>query len=575
MKAFPLLIICMVACTLLQAQPIDEKWLLRMVSDPSKKTMGYNDSLLLKLYGKADSASRVQMLGFFDKGSSSGNHYTAARCLVWKGIMLRRPPFNNQQEADMLMQQANNRAVESGDEYLQVQCFENYAADCMSQGKPETALFYYLKSVALRKGLDDVYFRYKTPAVYGTIGELLHKMQEYAQSTWYIQQSFAAQPTGSLYTSAYNTIGLNYQRLQQYDSALYNYTQAIQHAESDHDSVWVGIVSGNIGSLYFEQGQDAKAFPLLWKDYHSCLLIEPRNAGNTLQRIAMIYLRRGQTDSALLLARNSLRLVQKPGVGYNAAFVRNAYGTLSEVFKKTGRPDSAFFYGDIYHHLKDSINQVVAANRADVARVRLDFEMGNNRIQALLQEKQAEKIWRNLLVAALTLLLISGWLYFRWQRQRHFIKQQALLHQQQMAAAEIKNAQEKLAAFTQKSIEKNELIEKLQAQLQQQNLQVNDELLNQTILTENDWLRFKDMFDKANPGFMHQLKSIAPDITTAEIRLAALIKLNLGNKHIASMLGIGTDAVRKTKSRLRQRLQIDNETELEDIIKTIPSTSGN
>ncbi len=571
MKAFPLLLICWLACALLQAQPVDEKLLLRMVSDPSKKTMAYNDSLLLKLYGKADSASRVQMLGFFDKGSRSSNDYTAARCLMWKAVMLRRPPFNNQQEAEVLMQQANNRAVESGDDYLQVQCFENYAADCMSQGKPETALFYYLKSVALRKGLDDVYFRYKTPAVYGTIGELLHKMQEYAQSTWYIQQSFAAQPTGSLYTSAYNTIGLNYQRLQQYDSALYNYTQAIQHAETDGDSVWVGIVSGNIGSLYFEQGQDAKAFPLLWKDYHSSLLAEPRNAGNTLQRIAMIYLRHGQMDSALLVARKALNLVQQPGVGYNAAFERNAYGTLSEVFKKTGRPDSAFLYGDIYHHLKDSINQVVAANRADVAKVRLDFEMGNNRIQALLQEKQAERIWRNLLVAALTLLLICGWLYFRWQRQRHFIKQQALLHQQQMAAAEIKNAQEKLAAFTQKSIEKNELIEKLQAQLQQQNLQVNDELLNQTILTENDWLRFKEMFDKANPGFMPQLKSIAPDITTAELRLAALIKLNLGNKHIASMLGIGTDAVRKTKSRLRQRLQIHNETELEDIIKTIPS----
>lgn len=570
MKAFSFLLICLTACARLQAQQVDESWLLRVVSSPDKKDMARNDSLLLALYGKADSASRVQMLGFFNKESSSGNPYTAARCLMWKGIMLRRTPFN-QKGAEVFMQQANNRAVESGDAYLQVQCFENYAADCMSQGKPETALFYYLKSTELRKQLEDVFFRYKTPAMYGTIGELLHKMQEYAQSNWYIRQSFAAQPSGSLYTSAHNTIGLNYQRLQQYDSALYSYTQAIQHAQSDGDSVWVGIVSGNLGSLYFEQGQDEKALPLLWKDYYSCLIREPRNAGNTLQRIAAIYLRRHQLDSALLLARKSLQLVQNPGIGYNAAFLRNAYGTLSEVFKKTGQVDSAFFYGDIYHRIKDSINQVIAANRADVAKVRLDFEKGSNRIQALLQEKQAEKTWRNLLVAALLLLLVTGWLYFRWQRQRHYIKQQALLHQQQMAAAEIKNAQEKLAAFTQNSIEKNELIEKLQAQLQQQNMEVNEALLHQSILTENDWLRFKDMFDKANPGFIPQLKSIAPDITTAEIRLAALIKLNLGNKHIASMLGIGTDAVRKTKSRLRQRLQIDSETELEDIIKKIPS----
>jgi len=38
---------------------------------------------------------------------------------------------------------------------------------------------------------------------------------------------------------------------------------------------------------------------------------------------------------------------------------------------------------------------------------------------------------------------------------------------------------------------------------------------------------------------------------------------------MASMLGIGTDAVRKTKSRLRQRLQLDAETELDDFIKSI------
>lgn len=113
-------------------------------------------------------------------------------------------------------------------------------------------------------------------------------------------------------------------------------------------------------------------------------------------------------------------------------------------------------------------------------------------------------------------------------------------------------------------------MKKLQQQLLLQNVEINEELLNQSILTENDWLRFKDMFDKANPGFIEQLKSIAPDISAAEIRFAALTRLNLGNKHMAAMLGIGTDAVRKTKSRLRVRLQLPAETELENFIKSIP-----
>jgi len=150
-----------------------------------------------------------------------------------------------------------------------------------------------------------------------------------------------------------------------------------------------------------------------------------------------------------------------------------------------------------------------------------------------------------------------------------------LMHQQQIAGTEIINAREKLEEFTKHLVEKNLLIENLQEQLQQQNLEVNETLQNQTILTENDWLRFKEMFEKAHPGFISKLQQAAPDITTAELRLAALIRLNLGNKHIASMLGIGTDAVRKTKSRLRQRLNITIEDGLEDFIRAVPAQSAN
>jgi DNA-binding CsgD family transcriptional regulator len=94
-------------------------------------------------------------------------------------------------------------------------------------------------------------------------------------------------------------------------------------------------------------------------------------------------------------------------------------------------------------------------------------------------------------------------------------------------------------------------------------------LLQQTILTENDWLRFKAMFENARPGFIVHLQKAAPGITTAELRLATLIRLNIGNKHMAAMLGIGADAVRKTRSRLRQRLMINNDAEMETYLQQI------
>ena len=229
-----------------------------------------------------------------------------------------------------------------------------------------------------------------------------------------------------------------------------------------------------------------EALPLLWDDYYTSLKYgEANSAGNTLHRIAIIYSHQNKKDSALLLARKSLQLTAgKRDDGFNINYIRNAYYALSEVFKSTGQRDSAGYYGAIYDHLKDSLELAVARSRADVVQVKLEFEKSSNRINNLLNEKQAEKIRRNLLLAGLLLVIISGWFYFRWQRQRFKTKQQAFLFEKEKAEAEIKNAKQLLDEFTQNTIAKNEMIEKLQAQLQQQNMQVNEELLNQSILTE-------------------------------------------------------------------------------------------
>ena len=572
MKTVPLFLVLLITGRILHAQQPDEKLLLKIMSNRQEKKIADITNQLTGIYTKADSATRVALLHFFDAHTSSNDPYTAARSLLWKGVMIYRPPFN-QDNPHVYMQQAINRAVESGNDFLMLECFDIYADHCRAAGKTETALFYYLKSAELMENPGIGNFNNKKQHVYGSIGDLYFQMQEYAQAIKYVNEAIAIAGQGGD-VSILNTLGLCYQRMGNYDSAVYWYKSGLVMAAKNNDAVWTGIVNGNIGTVYFEQKQDEKALPLLWNDYNNTIQAEANSAGNTLHRIALIYLRKNKTDSALLLARRAWQIIQA-GRPANPFFVRNIYGAVSEVFKKMGNTDSAFYYGDIYHHINDSINQAIARNRADVVQTRLDFEKTSNRITILINEKQAEKTRRNLLLAGIILLLITGWLYFRWQRQRSYSKEQLLLYQKQMAEADVKNAREKLEEFTQHSIHKNELIEKLQEQLQQQNMQVNEELLNQSILTENDWLRFKDMFDKANPGFISQLQAIAPGITTAETRFAALTRLKLGNKHIASMLGIGADAVRKTKSRLRQRLHIVSENGLEDFIASISPDKNN
>jgi DNA-binding CsgD family transcriptional regulator len=65
------------------------------------------------------------------------------------------------------------------------------------------------------------------------------------------------------------------------------------------------------------------------------------------------------------------------------------------------------------------------------------------------------------------------------------------------------------------------------------------------------------------------LQEKVTDITAAELRMAALMRLRLSANHIASILGIASNSVHKTKQRLRQRLQLETEKDIEEVISRI------
>jgi DNA-binding CsgD family transcriptional regulator len=137
-----------------------------------------------------------------------------------------------------------------------------------------------------------------------------------------------------------------------------------------------------------------------------------------------------------------------------------------------------------------------------------------------------------------------------------------------------RQAAEQLEKFKAELISKNEHLEELITSLQEhQNRQMDtqrmEELSRQMILTDDDWQNFKQLFEQTYPSFFNQLKVKAPGITEAEQRMAALIRIQLNTKQVASMQGISADSVHKTRQRLRLRFGTDSTVELENIIATI------
>jgi DNA-binding CsgD family transcriptional regulator len=72
-----------------------------------------------------------------------------------------------------------------------------------------------------------------------------------------------------------------------------------------------------------------------------------------------------------------------------------------------------------------------------------------------------------------------------------------------------------------------------------------------------------------NKHFYTRLKQNYPEISANDLKICALIKLNLSIKEMAAILNISPDSVKTARHRLRKKLQLSTEENLTDFILTI------
>jgi DNA-binding CsgD family transcriptional regulator len=83
---------------------------------------------------------------------------------------------------------------------------------------------------------------------------------------------------------------------------------------------------------------------------------------------------------------------------------------------------------------------------------------------------------------------------------------------------------------------------------------------------DKNWEEFANIFSQVHVDFLNRIRKENADITTGEIRLAALLRLNLNTKEIASILGISPSSVNIARYRLRKKLNLTREQDLVDFL---------
>lgn len=201
--------------------------------------------------------------------------------------------------------------------------------------------------------------------------------------------------------------------------------------------------------------------------------------------------------------------------------------------------------------------------------------------------------WYNTIWAYILYILatgFSGYLFLHYYTLSRQKKEKDRLEQIQMAEAqrmqqiksemleaELQNKNNELTLQTSALVKRNQAIQSFLDELEKQKETLGDRypnklynklhlLMEEALENQSDWLQFETYFNSAHHNFMDRLRQQYSDITSGDLRICCLLRMNLSTKEIASLLNVSVRAVELRRYRLRKRLNLDSETNLVDFL---------
>ena len=165
----------------------------------------------------------------------------------------------------------------------------------------------------------------------------------------------------------------------------------------------------------------------------------------------------------------------------------------------------------------------------------------------------------------------------RQEAERQAEEQKIQQMKSEMLEAELQNKNNELSLQTSALVKRNQAIQTLLDELERQKETLADRypnklymrmksLMEESLNDQADWLLFESHFNSTHQNFIDRLRQQYSDITTGDLRICCLLRMNLSTKEIASLLNVSVRAIELRRYRLRKRLSLDGDTNLIDFL---------
>ncbi len=490
----------------------------------------------------------------------------------------------NYEKALLFAKKALAIHLQRNDQYNYACAISNTGNILKKKGDYQPALDSFYKALNIYYALNDTVMQLES---FNNIANLYMDIanDSMAMTYYYKAEKLLGEDTSSVNSAAiYINLGVVMYNRKEYDSAVYYYKKSLRVYQQINNEFEMAGVYQNIGNALiakhdYKQGLEKleAAIKLFEKKQYLA------DIANISLDIGNAYMEVGDYQKARRYLQEALRLSDS----INNYYIKNkSHLALYNYYLQKQDFNSALHYYKMYIVEKDSIAGIEIQNKILELKTKYETAYKENQIKLLKKNEKTQKEKNRLLLILLFLLLVIFILitvFFIMKRRQERKTEMVIREKERLRAKQLLKENEfksnQLATHALNMMHKNKLLIELQNELElvTQNAATMDhqqlrrithlkKAIVQNINSEKDWKLFKHYFDFLNPSFFNTLKEQFPSLTTYDVRLAALIKLNLNNLEIATVLNISSGSVKTARYRLKKKLKLSQSDDLDRFI---------
>ncbi|KQR67474.1 tetratricopeptide repeat protein [Pedobacter sp. Leaf176] len=486
------------------------------------------------------------------------------------------------------------KAIESNNAVLEGECLRQMGKVCYHQGHFSQGLDFFLKadkifsnnnrSLSIAANLCDIgvlYYYIKQP-------DKAMKNYALALNIYKKQNDLKGQAT------VFGHIGQLYEKRQQYDSAFYYQNLALKVNESTKDVNGAAKIYENLGSIY----EDLEKYDLAAQHFKKSLYLYQKSHNESgsievINNLGDILRKTGKYRESITETQHAMQLAERLGNIYQLA---SCCRDLGKAYELMNQMDSAYHYVKLGYKYTIDLYSEDGARQVAFLQVLYDINKKSDEISKLQNDRKVNRIIAFSATIVVLLTVVLGFVMFSRQRfklrdQQMLAKQKDIEHdltslalknlklEEQNLKQQLEVKSRELSTHTLNLIKNNQFLEKLRNTLQamvkddkrDQKKQMNQMLteINQSFNHERNWKEFTLAFEQVHHQFLEQLKKFSNELTSADMRLIALLKMNLDSADISTLLGISTDSLRVSRYRLRKKLNLTQGDNLSAFIQAL------